>query len=149
MRMLAAFLALPVLAVGCAVAPSSDVDPAVESAITSLQDNPDIPDSWVEFTRAATDVGLIETPGDVQRIGESFSHACLDYAIADELGRDRTGDDDIRRVLADQDDVHVTAEQFERVKPALEKMCADMKPERRGRTSAADPSRSGHASASS
>ena len=122
MRMLAAFLVVSTL-VGCAAAPSREV----ESAITSLQNNPDIPDSWVQFTQAATDAGLITTAGDVQRIGESFSHACLDYAITDELGRNRTSDDEIRRVLAEQDDVHVTAEQFERVKPALERMCADMK----------------------
>ena len=126
MRMLnAAFLSIGALALGCA-SPGSNVDPSVASAIVSLENNPDIPDSWVEFTRAATDAGLIKTPEDVQRIGESFSHACLDYAITDELGRDRTSDDDIRRVLAEQDDVHITAEQFERVKPALAKMCADM-----------------------
>jgi len=118
-------LSIGALALGCA-SPGSNVDPQLASAIVSLENNPDIPDSWVEFTRAATDAGLIRTPEDVQRIGESFSHACLDYAITDELGRDRTSDDDIRRVLAEQDDVHITAEQFERVKPALMKMCADM-----------------------
>lgn len=111
-----------------------DVDPAVESAITSPQNNPDIPDSWVEFTWAATDASLITVPDDVQCSGESFSHACLDYAIADDLGRDRTSDDVTRRLLAEQGDVHVTAEQFELVKPALERICEDMKPERRGPT---------------
>lgn len=129
MRMLVcAFLTVTGFAVGCA--PGSDVDPAVESAISSLQNNPGIPDSWVEFTRMATDVGLIKMPDDVQRIGESFSHVCLDYAITDELGRSRTSDVEIRRVLAEQDGVQVTAEQFARIKPALEKMCADMKPDR-------------------
>jgi hypothetical protein len=124
-----AFLTVIAL-VGCASAPSRDIDPAVESAITSLQNKPDIPASWVEFTRVATDVGLIKTPDDVQRIGESFSHACLDYAITDELGRTRTSDDDMRRVLAEQDEVQITAQQFDRVKPALERMCEDMKPDR-------------------
>jgi hypothetical protein len=134
MRMLAgAFLTVTALGIGC-TAPDGDADPAVESAITSLQNNPDIPDSWVQFTRAATDAGLIKTPDDVQRIGESFSHACLDYAITDDLGQARTSDDDIRRVLAEQDNVSVTAEQFERVKPALEGMCDDMTPERRRTT---------------
>jgi hypothetical protein len=127
MRMLAcAFLTVTALAVGCTT-PGSDIAPEVASAISSLQNNPDIPDSWVEFARAAADVELIQRPDDVQRIGESFSHACLDYAITDELGRNRTSDDEIRRVLAEQDGVYVTAEQFERIKPALEKMCADMK----------------------
>jgi hypothetical protein len=129
MRMLAiAFLTVMALLAGCPK--DSDIDPAVASAIRSLQDNPDIPDSWVEFTRTATGAGLIKTPDDVQRVGESFSHACLDYAITDELGMKRTSDDEIRRVLREHDGVHVTAEQFEWVKPALEKMCADMKNDR-------------------
>jgi len=121
-----AFLTVTPLAVGCTT-PGSDIEPDVASAISSLQNHPNIPDSWVEFARAAADVELIKRPDDVQRIGESFSHACLDYAITDELGRNRTSDDEIRRVLAEQDGAHVTAEQFERIKPALEKMCADMK----------------------
>ena len=102
------------------------MDPAIASTIASLENNPDIPDSWAEFARVATREGLIKTPDDVSRVGEAFAGVCMDYAITDVLGSARTSDDEIRNALDEQNDITVTAEQFERIKPALIDMCEDM-----------------------
>lgn len=103
------------------------VDPAIASVIASLENNPDIPRSWSEFTRVATREGLIETPEDVSRVGEAFAGVCMDYAITDVLGTARTGSDEIRAALREQNGLPITAEQFERIMPALLEMCEDMK----------------------
>ena len=108
------------------------MDPAIASAIASLGNNPDIPDSWVEFARVAAGEGLIKTPNDISRVGEAFAGVCMDYAITDLMGTATTSDDEIRDALDEQNDITVTAEQFERIKPALVDMCEDMKePHRR------------------
>ena len=58
---------------------------------------------------------------------QAYQGACMDYAITDELGIAQTSDEEIRTSLNEQNDLAVTAEQFDQIKPALDKMCEQMK----------------------
>ncbi len=106
------------------------IDPRVGSAINSVANNPDIPPSWVEFIRAAADAGIVTAPEDIDPVMQAYQGACMDYAITDELGIEQTSDEEIRTSLNEQNDLAVTAEQFDQIKPALDKMCEQMKHDR-------------------
>jgi hypothetical protein len=122
----AGFLTATVLGCGADDA-GTVIDPRVGSAINSVANNPEIPPSWTEFIRAAAHAGIITAPKDIDPVMQAYQGACMDYAITDELGIAQTGDEEIRTTLNEQNRLAVTAEQFDQIKPALDKMCAQMK----------------------
>lgn len=128
MRMIgtaATFLTATVLLVGCGG--NANVDPAVISAINSVKNDPDRPDSDAEFMIALTKEGLIRTPDDFNRVGGYFAPLCMGYTIADDLRMERPTGADFRKELDEQYDIELTAEQWGRIEPAFVKMCADLR----------------------